>query len=296
MRLVADVKLKATEKQRSALLETLERANDAANWLSGEALRLQKFCQYDLHHLAYYELRDRFQLSAQMAIRVISKVADAYKEPEPYGATCALGVDLGVKNIACDSKGETFSADRIDAARRRYDRLKRQLQRRATKSAKRHLKKISGREARFRRNTNHVIAKKLVAKAQRHRASIALEDLKGIRSRTTVRKRQRRRHHSWAFHQLRQFVSYKAALAGVPVEIVDARGTSRTCSSCGHEARANRKTRDDFVCKACGYAVPADHNAAVNIAVRAEVKRPIVATDVCVVSHGHRELAASPRL
>lgn len=80
-------------------------------------------------------------------------------------------------------------------------------------------------------------------------------------------KSQRQRHSSWAFFQLRAFIAYKAALAGVPLHLVDPRDTSRTCSRCGHCEQANRKTQAEFVCQnpVCGFAAPADWNAAVNI-------------------------------
>lgn len=37
------------------------------------------FRAYDLHHATYYSVREKFGLSAQLAIRVIKDVADAYK-------------------------------------------------------------------------------------------------------------------------------------------------------------------------------------------------------------------------
>ncbi|WP_433379871.1 zinc ribbon domain-containing protein [Streptosporangium sp. CA-115845] len=116
---------------------------------------------------------------------------------------------------------------------------------------------------------NHVIAKKLVGKAKDTRSGIALEDLQGIRERVTVRKAQRADLHSWGFHQLRTFVTYKAALAGVPVRLVDPRNTSRTCPGCGHLDKRNRPTRDEFCCVLCGLAGPADYFAAINIGRRA---------------------------
>ncbi|WP_201391712.1 zinc ribbon domain-containing protein [Ktedonobacter sp. SOSP1-52] len=61
-----------------------------------------------------------------------------------------------------------------------------------------------------------------------------------------MRKSQRSRQSSWAFGQLRFFLSYKAALAGVPLHIVDPHNTSRTCSSCGHCAKENRKSQAFF--------------------------------------------------
>lgn len=91
------------------------------------------------------------------------------------------------------------------------------------------------------------------------------------------RKSQRSRHSSWAFGQLRMFLSYKAALAGVPLHIVDPRNTSRTCHQCGHCEKANRKSQTEFVCKSCAFCCNADYNAAVNISW-AVVKQPLVST------------------
>jgi len=70
--------------------------------------------------------------------------------------------------------------------------LKARLQSKGIKSAKRHLKKLSGRAARFSKDVNHCISKGIVAKAKDTLRSIALEDLQGIRDRVTVRKAQRR--------------------------------------------------------------------------------------------------------
>jgi putative transposase len=78
------------------------------------------------------------------------------------------------------------------------------------------------------------------------------------------------------FLQLRTFVSYKAQRAGVPVVFVDPADTSQTCSRCGHRAQANRQNRNDFVCQHCGFSLPADHNAALNIKTRASFRMPIV--------------------
>lgn len=77
-------------------------------------------------------------------------------------------------------------------------------------------------------------------------------------------------------HQLRQFISYKASLAGVPVVFVDPRNTSRRCPYCGHLAKKNHRTRDAFCCIQCGFTGPSDHIAAINIAARAPVNVPIV--------------------
>lgn len=79
MKLVANLKLNPTPEQERQLRLTLERCNGACNWLSERAWETQIFRQYDLHKLAYQELRAQFELSAQVAVRCIAKVADAYK-------------------------------------------------------------------------------------------------------------------------------------------------------------------------------------------------------------------------
>ena len=182
-----------------------------------------------------------------------------------------LGVDLGIVNIAVDSEKEVFSGKAVNNVRCRRVRLRKKLQRKGTKSAKRKLKKLSGKEKRFARDVNHCISKKIVKKAKALGTGIALEDLKGIRKRTekTVRKQQRYRHSSWAFYQLRQFIEYKAEAAGIPVESVDPRNTSRTCPICGCIDKKNRKVQDKFVCIRCGYAAMADIVAATIIRSRA---------------------------
>ncbi len=342
MRLTVMVKLLPTEVQYKALEATLRRVNAACDYVSEVAWQTRTFGKYALQKKTYTKVKERFALTAQVVIRLLAKVADAYKRTErtkrifrPLGAiayddrilswredsvsiwtvsgrekmsfvcderTAALlghrrgesdlvyrggkwyllatveveesppgtpedwlGVDLGVVNIAADSDGETYSGEQVEKSRKRYDRIRSRLQAAGTKSAKRHLKKLAKRERRCKRDTNHRISKRLVSKAKETTRGIRLEDLQGIRDRSTVRKAQRSRHSRWAFAELRAFITYKARRAGVAVEAVDPRNTSRSCSECGHCEKGNRKSRNDFLCKSCGYAAPADHNAAKNI-------------------------------
>lgn len=205
-------------------------------------------------------------------------------EPAPYEPTGWLGVDLGIVNIATTSDREVMSGRRVTRYRRRMHRLRQKLQAKGTKSAKRRLKNLRRREARFAADTNHRIAKKIVTTAERTSRGVALEELKGIRQRVTAKKEQRYRLHSWAFAQLGAFVGYKAKKAGVPVVFVDPRNTSRQCSECQHTHRTNRVSQAWFACRSCGIVMHADHNGSRNIAHRADavwqrgaVNRPSVA-------------------
>lgn len=79
MKLTAQIKLLPSPEQASALRKTLEVANTACNYVSNQAWENKTFRQFPLHKLTYRDVRDMFQLTAQVVVRVISKVADAYK-------------------------------------------------------------------------------------------------------------------------------------------------------------------------------------------------------------------------
>ena len=187
--------------------------------------------------------------------------------PDPIDPDDVIGVDLGVAKIAVTSdepKGHCGS--KVEAVRRKHNLQRKRLQKKGTKGAKKKLRRISGKEARFRKHENHCISKTIVQTAKRTGRGIALEDLKGIRERIRARGGDARNKLSgWSFHQLGGFLSYKAQDAGIPIVFVNAAYTSQTCSACGHCEKSNRKNQADFVCKHCGFSVNADWNAARNI-------------------------------
>jgi putative transposase len=353
MKLTLQIQLLPERDHAARLRATVERFNEAANWLAGIASRRKTANKVLLQRVAYTELRERFGLSAQMAVRCIAQVCEAYKRDKtirpvfrrhaampfdqrmmafkgvdrvslltlggrvlvpilvgryqaerigypkgqadlvlrddgkwfllvtvdvPAGAlipaTDFLGVDLGIANIAADSDGGQHSGADVERIRRKHNRQRRRLQRKGTKGAKKKLRRLAGKEARFRRHENHRISKAIVGKAEGTGRGIALEDLKGIRERITARGTDaRNRLSGWSFGQLYAFLAYKAELAGVPVVTVDPRDTSRTCAACGHCSKSNRRSRAEFVCKACGHRAHADANAALNIAFRAQGAR-----------------------
>lgn len=200
-------------------------------------------------------------------------LAITVKTPEPPKSETpggVLGVDLGIVELATDSEGASYSGVPIKSVRRRVRRIRRLLQAKGTKSAKRHLKKIKRKQSRFVRDTNHCIAKALVAIAVSRQKALALEDLTGIQQRGNGLNREMRwLLGNWAFADLGAKIQYKAAEVGIPVMFVDPRNTSRTCSRCGHCEKANRKSQSRFLCLKCGFDVNADFNAACNVEARA---------------------------
>lgn len=189
-----------------------------------------------------------------------------------------LGIDLGVVNLAVSSEGKFYSGKQIDEYQQKMSHRRKNLQKKGTKSAKKKLKKLSGKQSRFQKNENHVISKAIVADAKRLCSAISLENLKGIRKNIKARKRGRARLHNWAFYQLKNFIVYKAQRFGIPVFFVDPKNTSRECPQCHHIEKSNRKTRDLFVCKSCGFSQSSDFVASLNIRDRGRINVPMVAT------------------
>ncbi|OEU40967.1 transposase [Methanosarcina sp. Ant1] len=352
MLLTVKARLIVDAEQHDSLLRTMEKFNEACNFISDFAFSNRIFGKFHIQKHLYYEIREKFGLSAQMTVRAVGKVTESYKVDkktlhafEPHGAIVyddrilsyksadeisiltlegrtnvgirygeyrklelnrikgqvdviykngkfylmividlpeeelrfpdeALGVDFGIVNIATTSDGKIFSGKKCTETRLKYSKIKAKLQKVGTWDAKKHLKKISGRERRFKKDVNHCISKDIVQTAKDTNRSIALEDLSGIRERTTVRKAERESHEKWAFLELRTFVEYKAKLLGVLVQLVDPHYTSKQCSVCGYTSKNNRKTQSSFVCLSCGHTENADINAAKNIMFRAAINQP----------------------
>lgn len=189
-----------------------------------------------------------------------------------------IGVDLGRKNIASTSDGISYCGDACEQTRQHYKRLISTYSSVGTKSAMRHVRRLAGREASFKRNMNHNISKELVSEAKGTGRGVALEDLTYIPRQVTANKDTNDARCKWAFRQLRSFIEYKAKLSGVAVIFVNPVYSSQKCSACGHCEEGNRTSQSSFVCVECGHAENADVNAAKNIREKAmvAVNQPMV--------------------
>ncbi len=200
----------------------------------------------------------------------------------PTSDNKTVGIDLGISRLAVTSQPRFFGSKHLKETNNRYFRLRRALQGKGTKSAKKHLKRLSGKLKRFQQNANHVVTKQIVASLFPG-DTLAMENLTDIRERVKGRRAQRRAMSNWSFVQLQGFLAYKAAYKGITVAFVDARYSSQACSRCGHIEKRNRTCQSEFSCKKCGYSTNADLNAAYNLASRAtratgglSVSEPIV--------------------
>jgi len=79
MKLTLKIKLLPTDEQADLLLSTMKEANAVCDAISEIAWENKVFNQFKIHSLCYHGFKSSFGLSAQMLVRCISKVADAYK-------------------------------------------------------------------------------------------------------------------------------------------------------------------------------------------------------------------------
>jgi IS605 OrfB family transposase len=184
----------------------------------------------------------------------------------------AIGVDLGRRDIATTSTGLAWNGQQLTATRDTFSKTRANVQSKRSRSGRRLLRRLSGRERRFQQWVNHNISKSIVSKAKKDCAIISMEDLTNIRQSLNTKprtKQERRRTNNWAFYQLCLFVQYKANIAGIPVVFVPPAYTSQVCSHCNHihpDPAKSFRNGKRFVCADCGADCDADYNAARNIA------------------------------
>ena len=181
-----------------------------------------------------------------------------------------VGIDRGLRFLVTsyDEQGKTvfFDGQAIMRKRAKYQKLRATLQAKGTKSAKRRLKKLSGRENRRISDVNHCLSKTLVQKYGTNTLFV-LENLNGVSfERTDLPKALRNQNKSWAFYQLEQFLTYKAHLNNSEVVQVSAKYTSQRCPKCGVIKKDNRNhAKHEYHCDNCGYRSNDDRIGSMNI-------------------------------
>lgn len=182
-----------------------------------------------------------------------------------------VGIDRGLRQIitSYDEKGQTrfVNGTAISKKRQHYAKLRARLQAKGTKSAKRRLRALSGRENRWMSDVNHCLSKTLV-NTYGKQTLFVLEDLTGVTFDTAYARPREARytHHSWSFYDLEQKLRYKAHLNQSQVVLVDAHYTSQRCPKCGSIDKAHRdKALHQYCCSHCEYTSNDDRVGAMNI-------------------------------
>lgn len=203
------------------------------------------------------------------------------KVAEPDIATFdnIIGIDAGLRQIMTIYNAKTkktfFENGQFIAKKRQnYAKKRQSLQSKNTKSAKRRLKQLSGRENRWMTDINHCLSKTLVS--ENLNTLIVVEDLTNVTFDTVNNRKKENRyeHHSWAFYQLQQDIAYKAREHGSYLIKVNPAYTSQRCPKCGTICKENRdKNNHIYHCNHCHYQSNDDRIAAMNIVQLGQMKQ-----------------------
>lgn len=218
---------------------------------------------YDLGTGKLVELKGLWYLH----IPVTQAVEDFQKENVRH----VVGIDRGLRflTVSYDEQGKTefVSGKKMATKRHKFQEVRCQLQSKGTKSAKRKLKAISGRENHWMSDVNHQISKTLVEKYGKDTLFV-LENLTGVsfeESHLSKTAKQNCDLRSWAFYQLEQFLTYKAHENRSEVLTVSAKYTSQRCPKCGTIHKENRDHHRHLYSCQCGYKSNDDRIGAMNI-------------------------------
>jgi len=167
----------------------------------------------------------------------------------------AVGIDLGLKDVAVTSHGERLEAGRW--TKRYADKLA-QAQRRAHRRTARRIHRKIGR---CRADALHKFSRSMVERYQR----IVVGD---VSSPKLVRTRLAKAVLDAGWGRLRTQLLYKGRQANRSVEVVSERFTTRVCSQCGAPSGPQGLRHlavREWTCAECGTAHDRDVNAARNI-------------------------------
>ena len=208
-------------------------------------------------------------------LTVSVEVQDSNKIPTNKG----IGIDLGIKDLAICSDGNTYKNINKSETVRKLEKKKRRLQRSLSrkyeknkdgnkyvktnniKKQEKQLLKVYHKLSNIRNNYLHQVTADII---KREPSFIVLEDL-------NVKGMMKNHHLAKAiqdqgFYAFRTMIEYKAKRNNIEVVIADRfYPSSKLCNCCGFK-KVNLKLKDrTFVCPNCGYTEDRDFNASLNL-------------------------------
>lgn len=227
--------------------------------------------------LGWVRMRECLRLAGRIVSICISRTADHWyasiivdtldeRLQPPSENQGAVGVDLGVSNLATLSTGEIFTGPKaLRHGQRRQRRLSKSLSRKQKGSrnrakAKRKLGRQHARMANIRANDLHQVTTSIT----RRYGTIGIEDLnvKGMLGNRCLS----RAIADMGFGELRRQLEYKTAWRGGQIVVVDRwYPSSKICSCCGVKIETLSLSQRHWDCPACGAMHDRDINAAINL-------------------------------
>ena len=226
----------------------------AAKWKNGQvAFNGEHFKVWDSFGLSQYKFRSgSFNEDARgrWYFNVVVEV-----DIQPSAGQGAVGIDLGLKDVAACSDGEKLENSRF------YRRMEDKLAIAQRARNKRRVKAIHAKIKNRRKDAQHKFSRKLVNQY----GEIVVGD---VSSTKLAKTRMAKSVYDAGWSQLKTMLEYKCAHAGIVFKVVRETNTTRACSSCGSLSGpqgVNGLRVRDWECGECGVLHDRDINAARNI-------------------------------
>lgn len=235
--------------------------------LDGGRVRIPNF--------GWVRLRESLRFVGRIVQGVVSEKAgkwfltvtvDVENHEKPRASSNAIGLDLGVKALVVDSNGITHEGPKpLKKLLKKLQRLSRRLSRKVKGSANRakaklEVARLHARIANIRSDYQHNLTTRIVLE----NTDIAIEDLNVsgmVRNHCLARSLM-----DQAFGEFRQILTYKAALYGSVIHVVDRWfPSSKTCSRCKNKKDSLSLSVRTYQCEVCGLEIDRDLNAAINL-------------------------------
>lgn len=190
-------------------------------------------------------------------------------EPEPRNSGDAVGIDLGLKDLATLSTGEKIVAPRI------YRAEEKRLALFQSRGQKTRARALSAKIANRRKHFLHVVSSRI---ARSHK-QIYVGD---VNARKLKQTNMAKSVSDAGWTMFRNMLSYKAIALGGKCEVVSERWTTQACSCCGSLDSSTKpkgiggRAIRHWVCDSCGASHDRDINAAINILRVGLERQPLV--------------------
>jgi len=170
----------------------------------------------------------------------------------------AVGIDLGLKDVATLSDGTHFEAPKL------YRKAEPEIAKAQSKKQKRKVRKLHAKVKNQRKDFNHKISRAIVDRY----SVIMIGDV--CSSKLAQKRKLAKSVYDAGWYQLKTFLSYKALAKGGFAKEVDERYTTQACSECGCISDSSPKgvvglSIRKWTCSECGVSHDRDINAARNI-------------------------------
>jgi len=201
-------------------------------------------------------------------------VDDGLEMPEPPG-TNIVSIDLGEIHpaVATDLSQAVIFSTRELRALYQYRNMRLAGIQTAQSSLKKHSRRwwrLERRKRRFlgfverkTRDILHKVSRAVVDWAiERKTGTIVIGDVRDINQGKRLNRKSQQKVSQWPHGKLRRYITYKAAMVGIQVEIVSEAYSTKACPACDHrETRSGRV----FYCSKCGLVSHRDVTGAINI-------------------------------